>query len=319
MQDKYFTTAEINYFFQALKKGEHIEWPIIGYLILSAEHIKLWQADFKSFTEWIRVFSREIKRQESLCWRYLAAAKFYLKLHDILNDNNIECPAITALSEDISPENVELLSKLYRVMPQDQFLNYAQRTIENDIKRKELREAWSIFRPTLEGRTARGIKVAPSINIHDQNQFNSQAEAIAITSLINSDGAWAKQKASDFYKTFRQIELPITISGNEYRYEPDLIALTGNRESRDLLVHLVEYSGRMNNQQAIDKLVSASSKVNFIWIMLQEDALDSTVDYPNTFGLITQIGSNNSLIYRKAKCLEVDQRYILKELLLHNM
>lgn len=318
MQNKYFSIAEINYFFQSLKIGKHVEWPIIGYLILSAEHIQLWQADCKSFTEWMRIFSREIKRQESLCWRYLAAAKFYLKLQDIFNENNIECPAITALSEDVSPENVELLSKLHRVMPHDQFLNYAQRTIGNNIKRKELREAWSIYRPSLQGRTARGTKIAPSINPNDQNQFHSQAEAAAITSLINSDGAWAKKKVSDFYKTFRNIKLPITYDGNDCIYEPDLLVLTGSKETGDISTHLVEYTSLINTQHTIEKLISASSKVNSLWVMSHADAFESPPDLPQAFGLIVLSGTNNFTVKRAAKFSVVDQSLVFKQLLLHS-
>jgi hypothetical protein len=316
MQNKYFSFSEIDYFFQALKIGKHVEWPIIGYLLLSAEHHQIWYADSKSFTAWMREFSKEIKKQESLCWRYLAAAKFYLKLKDILIESKIECPAITALSEDVSPENVELLAKLYRVMPHDLFMNYAQRTIENNIKRKELREAWSIYRPSLQGRTARGIKFAPTINIKDEEQFNSQAEAIAIASLINSDGAWAKKMISDFYKTFRDIKLPISIDTKNYIFKPDLFVITGSREGGDIYFHIVEYSGLIRHQDIIKKLVSASKKVNYVWVMCQIESTNSFKDLPQEFGLIVLSGIDKPFVHRKATYSKVDQTCVLKELVL---
>ena len=123
MEINYYNLNQIDLFFRALKTGKHVEWPIIGFMLLSAEHNQLWQADCNSFTAWVRMFSKEINKQESTCWRYLSAAKYYLQLNKVLNSNGIECPAITALPESVSPENIELLEKLNRAMPSEQFLN----------------------------------------------------------------------------------------------------------------------------------------------------------------------------------------------------
>jgi hypothetical protein len=319
MIKKYLSPAEINRLFQALKIGKHVEWPMIGYILLSVEHYQIWHADCNSFTAWVRTFAKEIKKQESSCWRYLSAAKFYLMLTEILNDHKIACPVITELPECVSPENVELLEKLHRVMPHDQFLNYANRTIKNNIKRKELREAWAIYRPSLQGRTARGIRVAPTVNTKDQYQFDSQAEAIAITSLINSDGNWTNKNASDFYKTFRGVKLPISVSGIDNIFEPDLCVLTGSKKTNEMNFHIVEYSSLMNHQASIEKLVSMSKKANYIWVLFQNSAIELTKVLPQYFGLIGLSGPDNFIVHREARYTEIDQTCLLKQLVLNSI
>lgn len=315
----YYKLPQIELFFRALKTGKHVEWPIIGFMLLSAEHNQLWQSDCSSFTAWVRLFSKEIKKQESTCWRYFSAAKYYLQLKKILNSNGIECPVITALPESVSPENIELLEKLHRAMPEDQFLHYAQKTIENKIKRKELREAWSIYRPVLQGKTARGIKEAPRASFKDKLQFDSQAEAIALSSLINNDGFWVKKEASDFYKTFRCVELTLSIAGKDYIYKPDLLILTGSKKSKELLVHAVEYASLFNHQQLIEKLSSASQQVNYVWLMFNKDMIESINVLPQSFGLIAVHGSDNFEVIRAAQYSEVSQDSVLKQIVLRGI
>lgn len=319
MDINYYNLHQIDFFFRALKTGKHVEWPIIGFMLLSAEHNQLWQADCNSFTAWVRIFSKEINKQESSCWRYLAATKYYLKLKKILNSNGIECPVITAFPESVSSENIELLEKLHRAMPEDQFLNYAQKTIENKIKRKELREAWSIYRPVLQGKTARGIKEAPSVSFKDKLQFDSQAEAIALSSLINGDGSWVKKEASDFYKTYRGVELTFSIPGKNYIYMPDLLILTGSKKSKELLVHAVEYTSLINPQQLIEKLASASQQVNFVWLMFNIKMIESTNALPHNLGLIALYGADNFEVIRTAKYFKVNQEAVLKQIVLNSI
>lgn len=316
MENKFFTSAEIKYFFDALKSGKNVGWPIISYLLLSVEHHQIWHADSKSFTAWVKTFSREIKKQESSCWRYLAAAKYYLQLKEVFNNKGIDSPFITALSENVSAENIEILEKLQRVMPDEQFLVYALRTIKNNVKRQELRQLWSIYRPLLEGRTARGQKVSPIININDRYQFDSQAEAVGITSLIKSDGAWAKKKSSDIYKTFREIKLPINISGKSFTFVPDLFVLTGSRESNDLFIHVVEYTSLINNQRKVEKLIAVSRKVNFTWIMYPSH-LNIEVEslLPKEFGLIALLGHESFVVHREASYTAIEQTCVLKKIL----
>lgn len=97
------------------------------------------------------------------------------------------CPAPAELPDTVSPENLELLGKLSRFVPDEHLPTLAQRVLTGDITRAELRQTWVAYRPALGGRTARGKGVAvPWVSPIDPKQCLSIVEAQVFTALSSA-------------------------------------------------------------------------------------------------------------------------------------
>lgn len=114
----------------AVLRGDARTWAEIGRLLGSVEMHGLWREEAGSFTEWLRRFAQQLgKRGESSFWRYLTAGRYYIELRKQLLSRNVQCPLLQDLPERVSPENLELLSKLERVAPPDVMHNLSERVV----------------------------------------------------------------------------------------------------------------------------------------------------------------------------------------------
>lgn len=319
MNSLLYTKDEILMQKAKILSGFKMAWSEIGCLIASVEHYGEWVGEAHSFTNWVKIFSELIKKQESSCWRYLAAAKYYLGVVDKLSEAGVVCPKLSLLSDKSSAENFELLSKLERVLPDAIFINFAQRVINNNIKRHELREAWVTFRPILEGRTARGEKVPPTINRTDEKQSKNLHEAIGVRLIMNSKGDWLNLKKSYFFRTFREIDIPIVMHDKNYVVEADVLVVTGSKVKQEVNFHLVEYAAFLN-PDLINKLLALTEKVNFVWLISYQANLNISINnIPSRVGVLQIQNENEFVVLRNAEFNEINQTNLLKSVFFRNI
>jgi hypothetical protein len=181
-------------------------WGQVSAILIKAERTGEWQSGAGSFTEWLESVGREIGVKEATLWRYLSAGRYYQDLRKTLR-NRITAPVLGQLSAAVSPENIELLEKLERVIPKDLFADFSERVVTRNIKRRELREMWNVYRHVLEGRNARGRgKTRPRIDPRDPWQSELQAQAKVVT-LLSAKPNWTGTSSPHFFHVVREIKI----------------------------------------------------------------------------------------------------------------
>lgn len=113
----------------ALTQGQSRSWAHIGYLLDRIDQTDYWRNEAKSFTEWLKGHAESLGLKESTLWRYLTAGRYYIKLREALTGRGVSCPPLGELPDKVSPENLELLSKLARVAPDNALQRLAEQVI----------------------------------------------------------------------------------------------------------------------------------------------------------------------------------------------
>lgn len=227
----------------ALDRGELRTWGQIGKLLAEVEASEHWKAEAKSFTEWLRIHSAKVGLTESSLWRYLSSSRYYERIRSTLVRRGIESPTLEELSDQVSPENLELLSKLARVAPDDVLQRVATDVLAGTITRAELRTTWQIYRPALAGQTARGRGVTVSrIRRPNPDQFNSLLEASILTALSASGEKWLGSVWPRKCQLYRNVR-PVVRADVRRVVEFDLVAVVRGPRDASVLLHGIEIKG----------------------------------------------------------------------------
>jgi len=160
-------------------------WGEIALVLLEVEAAGSWRDQADTLSDWVTGVAQTLGLGEASVWRYLSSARYALELHRIwLGQASDE--DLADLLNQASPENIELLSKLERVAPQDVFEDMKHQVLHGSISRAKLRSAWQDFRPALGGRTAQGVgKATPRVDLSDPEQHAAVFRGLALTALAN--------------------------------------------------------------------------------------------------------------------------------------
>ena len=277
---------------RAVRSGSVTAWPRIGWILDEAELRGYWEAEgAPSFTEWVRSLAHAVGRKERIFWRYLTAARFYeQQLRPLLLDRKVAVPPLTELPDGVSPEKLELLSKLTRVAPDEILEGLGRRVLEGEISRAELNRAWEAFRPALGGRTARGrLRVAPYINEQDPDQQAGQRKAIVCHGLQAAGPQWTGWEHPESYEVFLQVrpepgpELPVG-------YVFDAVAVVVP-QAGPVELHGVEVEGMISQDSRQVELTQAAGYCDYFWVARSKEA--GTANWkgiPEGIGLLVDRG-----------------------------
>lgn len=248
---------------------EERPWSQVGSLLNQVEVTNHWHGKASSFSDWLRSFAQTIGLGEASLWRYLASARYYEKLQQTLNGRGVPCPPLKDLPAKVSPESLELLSKLERVAPNEQLQSIAARVVNGAITRAELRRTWEAYRPALAGRTARGKGVdAPTIDPYDTVQFQSVLEAQIITTLSSADPAWTGIIKPECYEIFHNVQPEFAQSERE-RFEFDAVVVSRAKKFDQLDFHVIEIRGNHVANPKVGALLERQFQYcHFFWLAL---------------------------------------------------
>lgn len=193
----------------ALARRQPRSWAQASWVLDQVERTGYWQGRAQSFSEWLESTAPKIGVKQSSLWRYLSAGRYYQKLRPVLRGRNVPCPPLEKLPETVSPENLEILAKLERVVPKKLFEYLAERVLGGTVERHELRDIWKTYRHVLEGRTARGRGTTkPRVNPADARQIEMQRQATTLTTLMSSGPEWTGINNPYFYYAMSQVSIP---------------------------------------------------------------------------------------------------------------
>ncbi len=294
---------------RALKSGPVPAWPRIGQVLDDADSWGYWETEgAASFTQWLRSLAHSLGRKERIFWRYLSAARYYKQLQEQLKQRKFDAPTLTELPDGVSPENLELLSKLSRVAPEEVLEPLARRVVEGKISRAELNRAWQAFRPALGGRTARGRgAVKPRLDRKDPRQFERQLKATVCHWLQVIDPRWTGCKYPDSYEVFLQVQ-PEPVPDRAFSYVFDAVAVV-RRQEGPVELHGVEVIGMFSNESLQLKLSQAAEYCDYLWVAWNEEAGSvNSSRIPESIGLLEDRGGW-TVVERRAKRTSQSGRY----------
>lgn len=178
-----------------------VDWTEMAKLTLNVQQQQLYkQRGFSSFSAWLREMAGNNKRNPSLLWRFVKAAKYFLKLRGIEELEQVHEAA------QIPPEALEKLEKVQRQAPSPIFETLKERVLAGEATVAECRQVEKDYRPLgTEGRTNRGRplkgqegrveylgnwKETPAVTVVDKALAQGNAEILAdadATTLIGSN------------------------------------------------------------------------------------------------------------------------------------
>ena len=190
---------------ESLQQGEVFVWGRMSRLLDLIDKTGYWRNYDHSFTAWLQNNAPLLGIKISMAWRYLASGRFYLRLQQDF-PFLIDKP-LAEVSDELSPENLELVSRISRCAPDDIFKPLAIRVLSGKAKRSELRAAWLAFKPMLEGKTARGRGVVAHMVKPEAISENDQRLVTALmkNQLAISDSSWTKRGPLHINRVFFNI------------------------------------------------------------------------------------------------------------------
>lgn len=274
----------------SILRGEVQAWTKIAYLLDKVDHTNYWKQHSSSFSDWLKDFALQAKLNENSYWRYLTAGRYYVGLRETLAKRSLVFPPLLELSNLVSPENLELLAKLYRVAPADVFDILAQQVLNNSIRRATLRNAWNAYRPALGGRTSRGLGVAaPLVDLNNIIQRDNVLQARVLTTLISAERSWTGSSSPELYQLFMQISPELKAPVAKV-LDFDAVIVVKENPTTACRLHIIDYQSSFSStlMAHMERLVPFA---DYIWIALpQELALPDNPPFPDFVGVLQQVG-----------------------------
>ncbi|EAW35166.1 MmcB family DNA repair protein [Lyngbya sp. PCC 8106] len=159
---------------QSLLTQNESNWKTIAKIAIVVQQQKLFkQAELNSFTAWVNAVAKKCERQPSLIWRYIKAAKYYLK--------SVDSDDIEQVDEaKAPPEALEKLEKVERNAPQPVFEKLREKVLAGEATVKECRKIEQEYRP--EGEQLR--RGRPPKGQEGTYQHLGSGEASALTTQV---------------------------------------------------------------------------------------------------------------------------------------
>lgn len=275
---------------------ESKSWVTIATLLLRVEQTEFWRQSHSSFSAWLSDTAKSLGVKNSLLWRYRRAAIFYNKFH---SDNII--PKALCLPDlkhlQASPDNIDLLEKLSRVLPDRELIPLVIDVVSKQVGRRELLEKWQALREVLGGRTARGKGVLTPRVAQKDMDFGSYLED-KVLSIIQAIGpSWMGIEHASRYQILRT---------SSYRflgpYKVDAIAIVQKNDSDNVEFHGIDIKAGLIELSLDARHLPNEAFFDYVWITLTEmpDA-ELLVKVPEHIGVVFFDDHNVTIIRQPSK------------------
>ena len=278
---------------------EH-SWGVAASVLARTESNAAWEGEAESFTEWLRMMASESGTAESTLWRYLGAGRYYLKLASTLKAKGLPTPSLKTVSRTVSPESLEILSKISRAAPESVFLDIAVKLLDGSVTRAALRRTWSAYRPVLEGRTARGGGArTPRVNHGTPETKESVLMATVKAALADNIRLLADdgEPGPSVFSTEVAVEHADAREGSVIF---DAVAACRSGSGNGLLLHGIEIVGghETSIRRKLEKLAPFCDR---LWVAVHEDSSPPPPDPLSFAGILVADSTGSLSILRHAK------------------
>ena len=275
-------------------------WGRVAAVLDQADSIAAWEGEAGSFTEWLRIKASESGTAESTLWRYLGAGRFYRELASTLKAKGLPAPSLKTVSRTVSPESLEILSKISRAAPESVFLDIAVKLLNGSVTRAALRRTWSAYRPVLEGRTARGGGAGhPRADHGTPETMESVLMATVLAALSGNIRLLAdvREPVTSVFATEVAVELAEAREGSVIF---DAVAACRSGSRSGLVLNGIEIVGGRETSLR-RKLEILAPFCDRLWIAIHEDNFPPPSDTPSFAGILVADSTGSLSIQRHAK------------------
>lgn len=293
---------------QKLAHGESMPWTELSHLLDQVDKTNYWKQTASSFTDWIKANAEKLGNKESTLWRYLVVGRYYHDLRKQFARVKLEYPPLLELPKHVSPEKLELLSKLGRVTPKDFFEKLMFDVLDNEITRDDIREQWKAFRPALKGKTSRGRSaLIPMVNLKNKDEFRSVREALIINALKAYGSSWLGESDAKMYEVKMHVKVPLEAGERGVRIL-DAVVLYKGKGDTSLEVHIIETSPSFSIYSVSKVFHSLSGYCDYLWIAVHKEAepiinaQSISETYPAYIGIIMVDDADISVVRKAAPC-----------------
>jgi hypothetical protein len=262
-------------------------WIETGMLLDRAEKENTWDKSAGNFTNWMQKQANQCRLQRTTLWRYMSAGRSYERMRGDMAARGIELPPLDQLSDSVSAENIELLSKIGRAMPVSEADVLAQRILNGKVPRIELRGLWITYRAAFDGRTAQGRGVeAPQIDYSQASSLRSLMQANVISAIRNGGRDWTGVPNPKVFRVFTDVELPSTGDLPD-RLTIGVVVVLIVPQTRQLEFHGIEILGPKVQRSELKAASRFAPYFDKLWVATPAGMVDATnKSLPAYFGII---------------------------------
>lgn len=237
-------------------------WVTVALLLLQFEESGHLKSENRSLNAFVGDVAIKLNKEKSMLWRYRRALLFHRQLNPDVNVNSLQPEELKQL-EGISPNNLDLLEKISRVLPDRDFKNLAKRVYSKQIIRKELQEKWRALKGTLEGKTARGKGVkAPKAPPKKMKSSRFYHVDQIFTWLQEIRPSWLGITAEDRYLILRASDYHFL---DKYRVDAMVVVIKANTDYMEfhaIEIKIMGLSGILKNYPDIELF-------DYFWLVIK--------------------------------------------------
>jgi hypothetical protein len=284
------------------KNPRSYEWAHFAHIMYCVHGNPIYQYPFKTknFSAFQHDLSKRIGRTISSLWRYYTSYKFYIDEVMLLSPTNTRLPQIVGELSTLSVENIEILGKIHRVIPHNEYIDLVDNVFTNTILRQDLRDMWRIYKPLLQGQSKRLHQIPPRY-IDTNNELDSSK---LLHMLRNAE------KIPGFPKYNHMKKLGGTVINTKHNV--DCLIITSDGKQYDY--HSVNIINK-----ATDFSKTLKNEYDFNWLVCKSESVKSCIDYADMHncGVIEEYNEQFKVVKQANKLIPTEKAAITDSLILN--
>jgi hypothetical protein len=216
----------------------------------------------------MRALAKKLDKKEGSVWRCKTSFIYFLNSQKKLVEYGLAIPNVYDLSKQVSAENLEILSKIEAVAPDDVLYDLYEKVYSGTIRRMDLRDTWLIFRSEVQEKipNRRNGKLPKSTLRSKKTQLfvpkSSMMNAVKeeFNKIIDVDKA-------DIYRFLLNFEI-------KKNYFLDAMIVVKFKR-KEINLHIIYTIESYITEERIERIESRAEYGDYLWIVCDRNNVDS--------------------------------------------
>lgn len=243
-------------------------WGVLGLLIESVDYHNSWGVEYESFTEWMRALAKKLDKKEGSVWRCKTSFIYFLNSQKKLVEYGLAIPNLYDLSKQVSAENLEILSKIEAVAPDDVLHHLYEKVYSGTIRRMDLRDTWLIFRSEVKekipnrrnGKSSKSTLRSKKTKLFVPKSSMMNAVKEEFNKIIEVD-------KTDIYRFLLNFEI-------KKNYFLDAMIVVKFKR-KEINLHIIYTIESYITEERIERIESRAEYGDYLWIVCDRNNVDS--------------------------------------------
>lgn len=237
---------------EAIKLEGSQSWRRLGSMLDEARRSGAWRGRAGSLTDWTDAVAKKIGMSASGLRRAMYMVGYHRSLTEDLAARDLPAPTLADLPASVSAESLEILKRLGRHLPEEEFYRLAVEVLEGKVSRTQLQSHWRFVRDEDDAQDGQDGASAKT----------GSRRGILISRFIAQGAGWLGEPAPSRYALFSHVTLQ-TPSG-PVRF--DLVAAVTD-QAGNMTLHAVLVPIDLPDQELVERLKDMKSCANFVWTL----------------------------------------------------